>query len=112
MGRFSYSAGDEWGMIYMFKRGYKIVTSNMDETSNDWIARYWYADKKENIFLNYKKGRKLRIEINPRINFPSDEGMCSMREEIENMSQRKAELRKVYSALEKMVHKGLNSGRK
>jgi len=108
MGRLSYSASDEWGMIYMFRRGYKIVTSNMDEASNDWIARCWYADKSGNVFLNYKKGRKLQIEINSEINFCSDDSPLPMREEIENMSQRKTELRKVCSGIEKKVYKGLN----
>jgi hypothetical protein len=108
----------EWGITYLFKRGYQIVTSNTDDiettknASEDWIARYYYVDKKGNIFRNYKKGRKLKIEINPRINFCSDDPMHSMHEEIENMDQRKAELRKVFSGLEKKVYKWLNLGRK
>jgi hypothetical protein len=118
MGKFFYSADDPWGQIYMFKKGYKIVTGNMDEiettgdASEDWIARYYYVDKKGNIFLNYKKGRKLKIEINPRIDFFSGDYMHSMHEEIENMDQRKGELRKVCSGLEKMVYRGLNSRKK
>lgn len=109
MEKFLYSANDEWGITCIFKRGYKIITSNMDEISNtndaskDWIARYYYVDKNGNVFLNHKKGRKLRIEINPRINFCSDDYMRSIRDEIRNINQKGKELKKVCSELEKKV---------
>jgi hypothetical protein len=105
-----YSANDEWGMTYLFKKGYKRITSNMDriettdDASKDWIARYYYTDKKGHAFLKYKGGRKLNIEINPRINFFSEDYMRAIQKEIDGMNEAKAELKKVYSELEKKVY--------
>ena len=110
MNEFIYSANDEWGMTYLFKKGYKRITSNMDmiesadDASKDWIARYYYTDKKGHVFLKYNNGRKLNIEINSRIDFFSGDYMRSIQKEIEGMNEARDELKKVYSELEKKVY--------
>jgi len=113
-----YSNDDCWGITYMFKQGYKKITSNMDEiettdnSANDWIARFYYIDKRGNVFLKHKKGRKFKIDINPRINLCSDDYIKSIRDEIKHMNDEQNELNYALSELEKMVHKEVLDRRK
>ena len=114
MEKILYTVNDGWGLTYLFKKGYKRITSNMDKietTKNDkedWIARFYYADANGNIFLKSKRGRTLKIDMNLGINFCSDNYLFSIREEIESMENSKRELQEVYSELEKMVQKSIH----
>jgi hypothetical protein len=115
MNEFIYSPDDEWGMTYLFRKGYKRVTNNMDDiettdnASEDWLARYYYTDEKGHVFLKNKNGRKLNIEINPRINFFSDDYIHSLQTEIKNMDKSRDELKNVCSELEKKVEENNKS---
>lgn len=111
MEKILYTTEDCWGNTYLFKKGYKRVTSNIDKIetnggdSDDWVARYCWTDEDGNVYLNYKEGRKLKIELNPRLDLYADDYMILIREEIEKMEDTKKEIQTVYSELEKMVSK-------
>ena len=103
MEKILYTPNDRWGMTYIMKMGYVRITDNVGKIPEDWIARFYYADKRGNVFLKNKKGRKLCAILNPGIDLYSDDYMVLIHEEIKKMGDTKKEFQAVYPKLEKMI---------
>lgn len=102
----------EWGISYANKYGeITKITDNLREIPEDWILRFYFKDKRGNIFLKHKKNREICIEINAH--YISKEGelyseMFAIARELRENGKKRIAL-SIENIIQKEIESRLNS---
>ena len=108
MAEINTAVSKEWGMVYLTKKGFTLVTSNLDESPSNWFARFYYKDNHGNIYFKQGEGRKLYLDINKNNNenkFSLKKYIAAIRLELKEINN----IEKGLSDIEKMLSNGSGS---
>jgi len=94
-----------WGMTYLLTNGYVRATNNLTEIPLNWVGRFYYLDKNNNVFLEEGKGRKLQVDMNPTIpdTYSARKQVFALRREVEDIDKTKTGIKRAHLSLENML---------